>query len=213
VYGLYKLKLMLGHSKHLIVALLLICGFIVNLPARAQVVEAQWEVYQIRFFYRGLTSHYSCDALERKLRRLLVLLGARHDARVETSCTDPRNNLRSPNVRRVQRSQKVAMAFAMPVLADKTDTSQEIIAAEWQDSRVVGKLSRYMDAADCELLEQFLRNVIPRLEVKSTTKALNCPSQRQEPGGFGQYRTLSFRVTALKALEGKELEAWRGKVN
>lgn len=145
------------------------------LTVRAEVVEAQWQVYQIRFFYQGFTTYYTCDGLERKLRRLLLLLGARDDARAESRCVDV-NDLRSSSVRRTRRAQWVNLAFAMPVPVDETDLSREIIPAEWQEISVTGIQSRYMEAADCEMLEQFLRYVLPRLIIKSSKNSLYCPA-------------------------------------
>lgn len=204
---------MARHSRHLVFALVALASVTPDYSVQAEILEAQWEVYQIRFFYNGFNVQYSCDGIERKLRRLLILLGARNDARVESTCTDLRNNLRSDYVTHIQRSQSIALAFAMPIPVDKTDISREIIPAEWQDTRVVGKLSRYMEAADCELLDQFLRKVIPRLQVRSLINRLHCPAPRREMDGFGRYRTLNFRVNALKALEKTELEARRKNEN
>ena len=121
-------------------------------------------------------------------------MGARNDARVEARCV-------SQN--RVHRFHKLLLAFAMPVPADKTDISREIIPAEWQDVRVVGKLSRYLDAGDCELLEQFQRQVLPHLQVRNLGTKIHCFSNR---GEFGHLR---LRLSALKALEKTELEGGR----
>ncbi len=179
------------HSRYLIFALIALSGFSVNYSVRAEILEAQWEVHQIRFRYAGFTTNYTCDGIERTLKRLLILMGARNDARVETKCLS-RN--------RVLRFHRLLLAFAMPVPADKTDISREIIPAEWQEVRIVGNLSRYLSGGDCELLEQFQRQVLPHLQVRILKKKLNCIPH------FSQYNNWKLRMSALKALEKTELE-------
>jgi len=205
------------HARHLIFILVAVSGLGINLPLRAEIVEAQWQVYQIRLYYSGISTQYTCDAIERKLTRLLVLLGARNDARVESSCVDHSTDLRSRYVKRIQRSQRLNLSFAMPVPADKTDISREVIPAEWRKARVAGKLSRYLSAADCELLEHFRRQVLPYLLIQGGTKVLHCSKHQAEYGqqfrSQGSYRRLKLDLTALKALDKTELEAGRKNFN
>lgn len=179
----------------------------INMPLRAEVTEAQWQVYQVRYFYDNDYSHYTCDGIRLKLKRLLMLLGARNDVRVESPCPNEGRNLRSRYVRRLQRSHSIQLAFAMPVPADKTDISREIIPAEWQETRIVGNLSRYLDAADCELLARFQRQVLPYLRVRSDSINLHCGRYHRGYGVMNTYRSIRVRMTALKALEKTDLEA------
>ncbi|MBT7950162.1 MAG: hypothetical protein HN764_00930 [Gammaproteobacteria bacterium] len=173
-----------------------------------EVLEVQWQVYQIRFFYRGLTAYYTCGGIEGVLRRLLLLLGARYDARVETNCIDSRN-LRNDSVRKLRRAQIVKLAFAMPVPADKTDTSREIMSAKWQETSITGNLARYLSAADCELLQQFQRDVLPLLMVKNKVKNLHCTDNQHNIDFMKNRRSLRMKMTALKVIEKTELEEGR----
>jgi len=187
---------MITHSRHLIFALIVASSGSADFAVQAEVLEAQWEVHQIRFRYKGFSTYYTCDGVERTLKRLLKLIGARGDVRVESKCIN-RNT--------IQQYHKILLAFAMPVPADKTDISREIIPAEWREVRIVGNLSRYLDAGDCELLEQFQRQVLPHLQVRETNKKLNCVPFRR------QYNNLRFRMSALKALEKTKLEDREGQ--
>ncbi len=171
--------------------LIVVSGFGAGSAVQAEILEAQWEVHQIRFRYVAFSTFYTCDGVERTLKRLLKLLGARDDVRVESICANPN---------RVQRFHKILLAFAMPVPADKSDLSREIVPAEWQEVRIVGNLSRYLDAGDCDLLEQFQRQVLPHLQVRQLKRKLNCiPSRRQ-------YNNMRLRATALKVLDQTKLE-------
>ena len=166
-------------------------------PAKAEIIEAQWEVHQIRFRYSGFSTHYTCAGIESTLKRLLKLLGARDDARVETNCRGSSE---------IQRFHRIRLAFAMPVPADKTDISREIIPAEWQEVRVVGHMSRHLDQGDCELLEQFKREVMPHLQVRDLRQKIRCIPYRRD---FSRVR---LNMTALKALEKTELEQGRNEM-
>ena len=182
---------MTKNSRHLIFALIVAGGISTNYSAQAEILEAQWEVHQIRFRYTGFSTHYTCDGIESALKRLLLLLGARDDVRVESSCLGNSN---------VQRFHRLLLAFAMPVPADKTDISREIIPAQWQDVRVTGIMSRHLDAGDCELLEQFQRQVLPHLQVRNLTRKIHCFPYRRA------FNNLNIRMSALKVLEKTELE-------
>ncbi|NKB38411.1 MAG: hypothetical protein GKR93_14810 [Gammaproteobacteria bacterium] len=164
------------------------------MPASAETVEAQWKVHQVRFRFVGFSTAYTCDSIEYTLSRLLKILGARDDVRAEASCTSGRN----PN-----RVQRVKLAFALPVLANDTDVSAEVFPARWEEVKVVGHSSRYLDSGDCELLEQFEREVMPKLQVKNTGRKIRCVPYRSE------LNRIRLKVSALKILEKKELETNR----
>ncbi len=173
---------------------LMLIVFTTSFSVRSEAIEAQWEVHQVRFLFTGFSTAYTCDGIEHSLRRLLKILGARDDVRVETSCT----NGRDPN-----RIHRVKLAFAMPVPADSSDLSSEVFPARWEDVKVVGQSSRYLDNGDCELLEQFERQVMPKLKIKNTGRKIRCAPYRSE------YNRIRVKISALKILEKTELEADR----
>ncbi|NKB38412.1 MAG: hypothetical protein GKR93_14815 [Gammaproteobacteria bacterium] len=179
---------------HFLFFVVLICSF--SFAAKAENLDAQWEVFQIRFVYVGEFTQYSCDGIERKIRRLLILLGARNDARVETDCFGG-DNLRRRGAQRVHR---MRLAFSLPVPVDKTDFGREIFPAEWQEVSLGGGLSRKLDGGDCELVREFQRYVVPRLQVKQINSDLSC---------FPINRTISRLRAKMKILspaKTKELE-------
>jgi hypothetical protein len=189
-------KILNTRTRCLPVAVLVVIVTAGSLPTQAEPLAAQWKVYQIRFNYYPFHTFYSCDALESKLERLLILLGARDDARVEVNCHG-NDDLRR---RRAQRSYNLLLAFAMPVPADKTEITKETFPAEWQDIRVVGSLSRYLDGGDCELVDQFQRYVLPYLQVKKENNSLHCVPMRRPSN------KLRVHMTSLRAVERTELE-------
>ena len=188
---------MTKYIRNLLLALIAIGGFSSSFFVRAEILEAQWEVHQVRFRFIGLSTAYTCDSIEGSLKRLLKLLGARDDVRAESSCTNYNN---------VQRFHRVRLAFAMPVPADKTDISRKIIPAEWQEVRIIGRSSRYLDPGECELLEQFERQVLPLLQAHNLKKKIRCATYHR------RFNTMRLRLMALKTLEKTELEEGRNEV-
>ncbi len=203
---------MRGYCRHLIFALIMLSIFSISYPVRSEILDAQWQVYQVRFYYTSFSTHYTCDGIERKLRRLLILMGARNDARVESACADHRD-LRSRSVKRFQRAHRLKLAFAMPVPVDETDIPGEVISAEWQKVRIVGSLSRHLDGDDCELLAQFQHQVAPQLLVRSMKKKLHCNPDHRKLGVQRTRQRLKLYMTALMAITKKELEAGHNKKN
>lgn len=159
--------------------------------ADEQEIKAQWRAYQVRFRFVGQSSAYTCDGIEYTLKRLLRLMGARDDMRVQASCAFSR---------RPDQFHRVKMAFSMPVPADESDLSAEFIPAQWQKVRVAGLSSRYLDAGDCELLEQFERQVLPKLEVYNPGKRVRCIPYRRE------FNNIRLNLMAIVPLEQPELE-------
>ncbi len=175
----------------------------------AKTIDAQWKVYQIRFYYFGKSQFYACDAIERKVRRLLILLGARRDARVESHCID-QTELRNNMVRRIQRHQRVNLAFAMPVPAELSDDTREIVRARWENVRVTGVLSRQLEPADCELIEQFRRFVVPRLVIRDADNVLHCrsgPQMTLQRNSFNVQRPIKVNMTVLKVIEDADIKS------
>ena len=177
--------------KSAVMLLALLCVFELPQTIANEQIEAQWKVYQIHFRYTGFAAHYTCDGIEYKLKRLVELLGARDDVRIENSCFGTGN---------IERFHRVLLAFALPVPADKTELDNEIIPAQWQEIEISGRRERYIDEGDCELVEQFYRQVIPKLGFKKIKNRLRCIPGRRD------FNALNLRLTGLKAMKVESLE-------
>ena len=195
---------MKGFWKHFSLGCLLLFS-IVSQANDDEVIDAQWKTYQVFFNFQGLDLLYTCDGLERKIRKLLILIGARGDARVESLCRDI-NNIRDRNVRSIQRGQKLRLAFALPVPADLEDESRDIFKARWSEVKLVGNLRKYLDANDCEMIQQFNRQVMPFLIIKGWDKPLNCAQNRNQYRVIDQYRTLRVKLQILQSMEEADSE-------
>jgi hypothetical protein len=187
------LHILFAHRFIKFLTICLICITIIGTaaPVKSEILEAQWEVKQVRFRFVGMSTAYTCDSMENILKRLLRLLGARDDARAESRCIG--NN-------GLSRVHRVKLAFAIPRLADKTDISREIVPAEWQEVKITGRSSRHLDSGDCELMEQFERQVLPHFQVSKLNKRIRCVPSRSE------FNNVRLKLNVLKVLEKTELE-------
>ena len=172
------------------VAVIFLCLCLSSVYAEEEsFINAQWKVYQATMHYRSEFSFYNCEAMESKLRKLLVLLGARYDVRVETECLN--NMVRGRISPLGQRFHFVRLAFALPVPADEEDLSREVFPARWQDTRISGTQARYLNGGDCELVRTFIDQVLPFLKVRNKSGAMEC---------FAVQRTASRLRSKIHAL-------------
>ncbi|MCH7697204.1 MAG: hypothetical protein IIB73_13155 [Proteobacteria bacterium] len=157
-------------SKFLLIAFMLISSNYIS-PAYAEdIVSAKWEAQQIRFHYSGFTSYYTCDSIRYKVKLLLRAIGARDDVRVESTCTG--------RFSEIQRFHKLLLAFAVPVAADKTDITQQTFAARWQQVQLRYNRPRNLDRGDCELVEQFNRQVVNKIGARNIEDKSRCIPHR-----------------------------------
>jgi hypothetical protein len=132
-------------------------------PAEGDAVAAQWEPHQVRFRYAGFTTDYTCDGIRHKVKLLLQALGARKDVKVTGSCGD---------VSRPQPFHNLQVAFAIPVAAPEGAAEGETFQARWQEV----SLARHHDieGGDCELVEQFVQQVLPLLNARDVKNEVRC---------------------------------------
>lgn len=153
------------------------------------VTEAVWKTQQMDFEYRSDRTYYSCSALQEKLRRILMEMGARRDILVspyacitEIGIARFRVVLRSPvpateeNVRELT-SYDTRDELAARVRGEHLFTAEELprFAAEWRTISFARDRKLKLAAGDCELVQQLRRQVLPRLSV-NVVKEVPCSS-------------------------------------
>ncbi|MGE0387158.1 MAG: hypothetical protein AB7Q97_20740 [Gammaproteobacteria bacterium] len=134
---------------------------------------ARWEPRQAQFRFVSDVL-YSCEALERKIRALLLAAGARDDAVVDV-CDQP-----------TLLHIKLGFSAAVPAQAGPTT---ETFPAQWSRVDVNGLRARELDRADCMLMRDFGRQVLPLFAVRDLQPLPSCG-----PGTINP----SLRFTALK---------------
>jgi len=131
-------------------------------------VAATWKRYEVRFYYVGFTTHYSCDGLRDKVRRLLLHAGVRKDVKISLSGCEV-------GLDRVARMPGLKVVFWAPELpeAGRRDVGEPAIA-RWRPVVVRRGQPRGLEAGDCELVEQFRDRLLPKLKTRAVSGDINC---------------------------------------
>jgi hypothetical protein len=113
---------------------------------------AVWQLHHAQFDYFGITSRYTCDGLEDKVRQILEYLGARRDVTVvATGCP------RGPES--LSRSAWVKVDFSTLVAAPDAGTANDVVAATWTPLNLIAQRPSFMGDGDCELVDH-MRKVL-----------------------------------------------------
>jgi hypothetical protein len=168
----------------------------------AGVEEGVWLRRELTFVYMGFTSYYSCESLADKLKAMLRSAGAREDVRVV-----PRGCGTSPfEVTTMPTAQLEFYAFVPAALAPPAPPPPKPDAPAKQLGRDAPKLKRRdphdpqpgtglwrtvdwdgrrtrgpVDPGDCELVEQFVRQVLPLLTTRNVKDDLRCVPRQVSP--------------------------------
>ena len=161
------------------------------LAASAQVDDATnpilavWKEQHLNFFYEGQTSRYSCAGLRDKVRAMLLDLGARRDLSVTAlGCERPTSQVRLADV-----GPSLSLVFSAPVLPDarlRPLRAGDLTAVDARFERFVitADVFRNMGAADCELVQDFARQILPKLATRDLRQDIACVPSPQDGARF-----------------------------
>jgi len=130
----------------------------------ADIVAGSWQHHTVTFNYFGITSLYTCDGLEDQVRRILLHLGARKDARVDASgCPGPFN---APS-----RTAWVKADFhTLAPVAGGSDT----VKARWTGLEVTPRHPDFMGDGDCELIQGMKDLIIKNFSLRDIEYRTSC---------------------------------------
>jgi hypothetical protein len=146
---------------------------------------AVWKEQQFKFFYMGRTSRYSCEGLTDKVRALLISLGARRDLRIAAvGCEDAAARVRLQSL-----GPTLHIVFSAPALQDPAAKPLHAgdlgaVEARFQSFTLTNDAFRNMDAADCELVEQFAQEILPKLTTRHLKQDIACVPYQRSGGRF-----------------------------
>ena len=148
-------------------------------------VSAQWQARTLNFSYTGITSLYTCDGLEGKVRDILLVLGARKDAKVRATGCDVGRNAPS-------RFAWVEAKFSS--LAPGSDASAaDAVKGVWSTVEFSPTRPSYMGGGDCELMEG-MREVLPKgFSLRQVQYRTTCTPHQVSLGSF------AVKLEVLKA--------------
>jgi len=158
--------------------------------ARAdELVEAVWKEQHMTFAYRSAGPVHTCAGLRTQLRSLLRTLGVRESVTITVTGCEQFEAPRSVSVALV--SPVEATAENLSDLVSRSP-SQELAArvrgtgieapqsparfpARWRTISFAGALHLRLTPADCELLKQLRRELMPKLAVRVVSDRMRCP--------------------------------------
>jgi hypothetical protein len=174
------------------ISLLLSCGLLSWGPVVA--VESSptagvWQKHQYSFVAMGFTSTYSCDGLADKLKRLLIAAGARADAKAQSG----------PCAEGFGRVDKLARAdlvfYTLAPAAGPSDGPS--IAGVWRPVALAARSPRELALGDCELVEQFRSQVLPKFTTRNLVDQTTCVPH-QDSGSIINLKFESFTAAPPK---------------
>jgi hypothetical protein len=148
-------------------------------------IAAVWQERHLRFFYTGRTSRYSCDGLRDKVRAMLLYLGARRDLRIAAlGCEAP-----APRVRFGSLGPSLNIVFSAPAKPDPKGRPLHpgdlaAVDARFEPFTITSDAFRNMGVADCELVEEFARQILPKLVTRDVKQDIACVPFQQNGGRF-----------------------------
>lgn len=152
--------------------------------------QAVWQDKDVKFWYSGYSTYYDCNALENKLEALLLEFGAQQGAKV-------RANGAGCATSQVSRVISVQANFSVPVAVDANkvtnNTEQAVFPVSIQEVHVKANKPRVIDRGDCEVIDTFVRELLPNFEHRVVKAGGNCIK------GQSNFHQVKIKASVLKA--------------
>jgi hypothetical protein len=151
-------------------------------------MPAVWKEQHVEFSYAGRTSRYSCDGLLEKVRAMLLDLGARRDLKItplHCADTEPTHG----PVHGDGGGSRIKIVFsspARPEAADKPLHPGDLTAtdARFEPFTIMSDAFRNMGIGDCELVQEFTRQILPKLMVRDVRQDIVCVPYKPSASRF-----------------------------
>jgi hypothetical protein len=143
-------------------------------PVTGIPMAAVWREQHLDFFYMGRTSRYSCDGLRDKVRAMLLDLGARRDLKIAAiGCED------SGRMRANSPVPSLHITFSVPELPDPSvkplhEGDLAATDARFESFTIASDAFRNLGFGDCELVQEFSRQILPKLVTRSLKRDISC---------------------------------------
>jgi hypothetical protein len=143
-------------------------------PVVGSPLAAVWREQRLEFSYFGRTARYSCQGLREKMRALLLDLGARRDLQVSLLGCDE-----SAPLGRGYIGPRLSLVFSSPALPDAAAVPLHpgdlmAVNARYEPFTLTSDAFRNYGVGDCELVEEFAREILPHLSARSVTRDITC---------------------------------------
>jgi hypothetical protein len=143
-------------------------------PSAGNPTPAVWKEQRVEFLYVGRTLRYSCYGLRDKVRAMLLDLGVRRDLTVvPVECADSDQAPTSPL------GPKLRIVFSSPALPDAAakplrEGDLAPVDARFERFTITNDAFRDMGMGDCELVQEFARQILHKLAVRNVREDIAC---------------------------------------
>jgi len=153
--------------------------------AAGKPIAAVWKEQHLHFFYVGRTSRYSCDGLRDKVRAMLLDLGARRDLTItalgcEGTAARARPDSLGPSLNIVVSTP----ARPVPELKPLHPGDLGPVDARFEAFTITSDVFRNMSVADCELVDEFAHQILPKLVTRHLKQDITCVPFQQSGDRF-----------------------------
>jgi hypothetical protein len=136
-----------------------------------------WQRHEYVLSHTGFTGNYSCDGIAQKVKLLLLAAGARDDLKVVGRCS---SGIGGPS--RIATA-KASFSTLSPVAGaaapaqtagGKPEAVPEPGIGVWKAVELRERTPSWLEAGDCELVEQFDRELLPFFATRDRQAHMTC---------------------------------------
>lgn len=174
-----------------------------------RIIEAVWHLQEIKYSYTGFTTAYDCDAAQRRIKNILLALGAHQNTKVYAGGCRPNHPSRqffvtittatpvaatsASTLPSAESEQKLLQRMGM-----KSAIGKDAFRAQWKTIELSRDRTLDLNPGDCELMEGLRDHVFPKLSVRVLADQLRCIPKQLDA------TTPELTVAALVALPGPD---------
>ena len=138
---------------------------------------AQWREQTMKFTYDGITTLYTCDGLEDKVRVILLAFGARDDVKVRATGCDRGMNLPT-------RFAWVEANYSslVPAATDSAETG--MVKGSWSPIEIAPNRPSFMGAGECELIESMRDALSKGFTLRNVQYRTSCTPHQVSLGSY-----------------------------
>jgi hypothetical protein len=136
-----------------------------------------WQRHEYALSHTGFTSSYSCDGIAQKVRLLLLAAGARDDLKVVGRCS---SGIGGPSRIATAKASFSTLSPAPGSVAPAQPAGGQPEAAPepgtgvWKAVELRERQPSWLEAGDCELVEQFDRELLPFFATRDRQAHMTC---------------------------------------
>ena len=150
-------------------------------PPSEGAVASVWKLQKVEFHYFGRTSRYSCDGMSDKVRMLMTQMGVRRDMKLRT------NGCEIGTIRLEGIGPGLSLEFWTPIPAPEkaaAGADTKFINARYESFTFHQDAFRNLDIGDCELVEEFVRQVMPKFTTRAVAQNISCIPYQAMGGSY-----------------------------